>query len=60
MKTEKTPKPKWVDKTNKLRAAKRRAQLDAIATRHGFSTWVKLETTLLNGATLTITSSDPA
>lgn len=60
METEKAPKPKWVDKNRNLRAAKRRAQLDAIANQHGFSTWVKLETALLNGATLTITSSDPA
>ncbi len=54
METEQAEKPKWVDKNRNYRANKRRAQLNAIAQQHGFSTWVKLETACLNGAELVV------
>jgi hypothetical protein len=43
------------DRTQTRRQARRRQRLDEIAQAHGFATWGKLETAVLNGATLTIT-----
>lgn len=52
--TPNLPKPPKHDRTQQRRQAKRRQRLDEIAQAHGFGTWGKLETAVLNGAIITI------
>jgi hypothetical protein len=49
------PPPPKHDRTQTRRQARRRQRLDEIAQAHGFDTWGKLETAVINGSTITIT-----
>lgn len=48
------PKKRWPDRTQTQRTARRRERLNVIARTHGFDTWAKLETAVLNGAGLAV------
>ena len=48
------PKKRWPDRTQTQRTARRREKLNVIARIHGFDTWAKLETAVLNGAGLAV------
>ena len=57
MTTSTTPAPKH-DRTQTRRQARRRQRLDQISQAHGFDTWGKLETAVINGATITVTEAN--
>jgi hypothetical protein len=47
--------PDWKDATSAQRQAARLAKLDLAAQAAGYATWRKLETAVVNGATVTVT-----
>jgi len=63
--TDETSKPRrkhnpaWQDTTGAQRQAARLARLNEAAQAAGFDTWRKLETAVVNGATVTITQPQP-
>ena len=52
--TTTTPAPKG-DRTQTRRQTRRRQRLNEVAQAHGFDTWSKLETAVINGSSITIT-----
>jgi hypothetical protein len=50
-----SPTPPKHDRTQARRQARRRQRLNEVAQAHGFDTWGKLETAILNGSAITIT-----
>lgn len=48
--------PAWRDNTRAARQRKRQAALDAAAQAAGFETWSRLETAVVNGATVIVTT----
>lgn len=58
MTTATPPHPPNHDRTQQRRQARRRQRLDEIAQAHGFDTWGKLETAILNGTNFTITGME--
>lgn len=48
--------PAWKDATRAARQRKRQAALDAAAQTAGYATWAKLETAVVNGATVIVTA----
>ena len=51
--------PDWEDSTSATRQAARLAKLDLAAQAAGFQTWRKLETAVVNGASVTVTQPPP-
>lgn len=47
--------PRWKDATRAARQRRRQAALDAAAQAAGFATWARLETAIVNGASVTVT-----
>ena len=47
--------PAWRDNTRNERQRRRQAALDAAAQAAGYATWAKLETAVVNGATVIVT-----
>jgi hypothetical protein len=47
--------PDWKDATSATRQAARLAKLDLAAQAAGYATWRKLETAVVNGASVTVT-----
>lgn len=48
--------PIWKDATRNERQRRRQAALDAAAQAAGYATWAKLETAVVNGATVIVTA----
>lgn len=46
--------PAWKDSTRAQRQAARMAKLNVAAQRAGFETWRRLETAVINGATISV------
>lgn len=59
MSTARKHNPAWRDQTSAARQAARLAKLDQAAQSAGFASWRKLETAVVNGASIAITQPPP-